>query len=194
MNRIFQIVAANYASYYDARTLRATRYLWRITFFALAAATFAYFDFFPDDELLGYIITAVTVLAGFSFSILIYLVGLPRETAPQVSLEAENRSATREKISSELVDNVSFFNLIAVFELVVSISLATIPPSEKSLAQLISSKLHLAAPTHEWLSLVDIAMSYYSSALVFVFIFLLLEGLYTFQRLTRRVNYLFTLR
>jgi hypothetical protein len=136
-------------------------------------------------------LSAQAILVGFSFNVLFYLVA-NRLTTPTrfESIEHELRFERLSKLSDEVFDNVTYFNLVAICAALAALALLLVG-SESCDAHLRRIAIFLAAHvpiSREALSWAKWAVSALGlSALVF----LLTESIYTFLRAVGRVRFYF---
>lgn len=192
---IQSITQKNRDTFYDYSTGEKVS-LARTRFVKLLLALFMAFVFaHPSQGFFGIIMASYSILIGFSFNVLFYLLGYAdRYSQPKQQNQKHNRILEKEleyeklgRLSRELFYNVSYFNVIAVALIILSLLYylfqGTIfagwwqhPPQaiDGSLFQFLvvtkSLSLHL----------------YH-----FMLYLLLCESMYTFLRVVGRVNYYF---
>ncbi|WP_332756849.1 hypothetical protein [Sphingomonas sp. LB2R24] len=144
-----------------------------------------------SNDFLAGALSAEAILVGFSFNVLFYLVA-NRLTKPATyaSIEHELRFKRLSKLSDEVFDNVTYFNLVAIGSAVVSLTLLLIGSDGLNanlhkISEFIQSRTSITAETLSWSKW--IARSFGLAVLIF----LLAESIYTFLRAVGRVRFYF---
>lgn len=128
MFSIFLIVRNNASTFYNYRTGKSESLHFRYTLILILSILLS--EVFPqrsDNIYLG-IITAQSVLAGFSFNVMIYLASSKKlQAGSNSSIEKKAKIDKINRLSEELFYNVSYFNLTAVATVIVAIALLLAP-------------------------------------------------------------------
>lgn len=189
-----KIVADNRATYYDyvsGRVLSRTPY-WTfvLVISIIAAITFAE----PSDNFLGAVITAQSILAGFGFNVLFFLLSTTGNIVPSSSgpIESALTKVKMTKLSEEIFSNISYFNLVSILSVFVAL-VALMPSLSLPLLKIISDKLPLLAPNyHESVSSYCAAAKLLLRATIFAALYVLvIESVYTFIRTVGRITFFF---
>ncbi|MDF1598240.1 hypothetical protein PZ895_00420 [Mesorhizobium sp. YIM 152430] len=181
-----EIIENNNATFYNYRTNEKTSLRARISFFALVAVFLSIFLMGEIGDFLSAVNTVVSIIIGFSFSVMFYIA--TEKASLNIngdSLEQQNKKEIVEKLTKELFYNVTYFILIAISVLVLSMAIL-IPDAWRIL--LAVGDLFWSRKPPAWM---DSAMMAGSIALRIAFAFCLLEAGFTFARLVGRVNFLF---
>jgi hypothetical protein len=188
------IVARNRATFYNFATGKPDS---QLSGYISKGCTCAYLSFVfsqPTNDFLNAIITVYSILVGFSFNILFYLLSSGRLTflnKGEVSIEDDLMVERLNKLSTELFDNVSYFNLLSVAVLLTALisflfdaqfSGFTIP------IDLESHTLEMLQRILDWLLRIS---EWVYSALLY---FLIIESIYSFIRTVGRVGFYFEKR
>lgn len=98
-----------------------------ICLFGISSAFFFYK--IPDSFLAGFV-AFQSILLGFTFNVMFFLVSKQKEEkTSDLSIEAEIRATLLSTLYHELFYNISYFNLIALFSIVISLVLLLPQPS-----------------------------------------------------------------
>ncbi|WP_419799158.1 MAG: hypothetical protein ACNI26_05675 [Terasakiella sp.] len=149
----------------------------------------SFFFFNIGKDLINAVIAIYAILIGFGFNILFYLLTIKKEDHKKdnSSIEHELKVKKINKLTEELFYNVSYFNVIAVA--LVLLSLSFFVAESQNLASL---KAHIMNSKTAFLfpHLLKIKLAIY---IVFVFTFYstLIESAYTFLRTIGRVTFFF---
>ena len=77
-----------------------------------------------ESDVIGSILTVQSILMGFSFSVLFFLMsGNNRQSKDDEAIETKNKIRRLNKLSKELFFNVSYFNFLAIFSVLFSLVL-----------------------------------------------------------------------
>lgn len=144
-----------------------------------------------SNDFLAGALSAEAILVGFSFNVLFYLVA-NRLTKPATyaSIEHELRFKRLSKLSDEVFDNVTYFNLVAIGSAVVALALLLIGSDGfnanlHKIAAFIESRTTITGDTLSWAKWVARSFG------LAVLIALLAESIYTFLRAVGRVRFYF---
>jgi hypothetical protein len=191
MFNIGDIIKKDAATYYDYNSGNPKRRLKTIvSFFILSILAGFSIRVAPTDFLSG-ALSAQSILVGFSFNVLFYLVA-NRLTAPGAfsSIEHELRFERLSKLSDEVFDNVTYFNVVAIASALLSLALLLFGSEDcadniRRLANSGAGLLGIPLIVLRWAEWAIASLSL--TALVF----LLLESVYTFLRAVGRVRFYF---
>lgn len=188
LSDIYQRDAATYYDYAsNARISRGKTFTAYIVFALIIGFTIGE----ASNDFLAGALSAQAILVGFSFNVLFYLVA-NRLTKPAAyaSLEHELRFDRLSKLSDEVFDNVTYFNIVAIASAVAALGLLLIGSDD------FNANLHRAAAfiesrtciTKEALGWADYVLR--STGLA-VLAFLMVESVCTFLRTVGRVRFYF---
>ncbi|MEG3162952.1 hypothetical protein U1763_20940 [Sphingomonas sp. LB2R24] len=188
ISEIFRRDASTYYEYESSnRVGRARTIILFVMFGLFIGATVSE----ASNDFLAGALSAEAILVGFSFNVLFYLVA-NRLTKPATyaSIEHELRFKRLSKLSDEVFDNVTYFNLVAIGSAVVSLTLLLIGSDGLNanlhkISEFIQSRTSITAETLSWSKW--IARSFGLAVLIF----LLAESIYTFLRAVGRVRFYF---
>lgn len=146
-----------------------------------------------SKDFLNATITIYSILIGFSFNILFYLLSLPNEqrSIHDNSIEKEIKIEKTNKITNELFYNVSYFNIIAICMALVALLFflfdSRLPRFTDGLANVDVLK--------EYIAKIGPSCFYIRHAALFAYrvllYYLLIESMYSFIRTTGRVSFFF---
>lgn len=193
MFSIFDIVRRDAATYYNYDTNNRVGRSKTIAVFATFAVFFGVVVGESSSDFLAGALSAEAILVGFSFNVLFYLVA-NRLTKPATyaSLEHELRFARLSKLSDEVFDNVTYFNLVAIGSAVAALALLLIGSEEFSanlhkIGDFIESRTRITGEALSWADCIARVIG------LAVLIFLLAESIYTFLRAVGRVRFYFSM-
>ena len=140
-----------------------------------------------NDFLTG-ALSAQAILVGFSFNVLFYLVA-NRLTAPASfsGIEHELRFERLSKLSDEVFDNVTYFNLVAILSAIAALALLlaaseNVDSNLSKIAKLIIARTNIDSGILSWAKWVASIFG------LSVLVFLISESVYTFLRTVGRVR------
>lgn len=186
MANIRSVIANNNATFYNYRTRERLRMWPRICIFVMISPVIAFLLTENLTNFINSINTVLSILLGFSFSVLFYIAGNKEGQSPsEVSLEKMNRIERLNALSKELFHNVSYFVMTAS----AALAFAMIVIAPETLSDWLSKQtlpyLLKVVPNASnciwWANLVIRS----------IFFFLIIEAAYTFARIIGRVNFLF---
>jgi len=187
-----QIVANNNSTFYDYAS-GARKSVWpRIV--ALGAIALSVGLLLPSqsDDFLNAVLTVQSILVGFSFSVLFFLLENSEVAAPDDdSIERQLKRERLSKLGKELFYNVSYYNTSAISSVILALFLMTAGPDQttwKLVAEFIGRDLSVDGPVAE------VATAVSKTAVLVATIglyFFLIESLYTFYRTVLRVSFYF---
>jgi hypothetical protein len=189
---MFDIVRNNNATFYNYRT-GTPRRRWPGVVSTLVGALCLTIPF--HGELNGFlesVATAQSILVGFSFNVMFFLVSSKHVAAPidSSSLEKKLKHEKLKKLGDELFYNVSYFNFIAIACVLVSVTLLLPSPTLDTVKAIISAQLSpeiMGSLAGIWKAVRTATVI----TLVFLFYFLMLESFQTFYRTAVRVSFFF---
>ena len=193
MFNFIQIAKNNRQTFYDYDSGSPKPVSPRMLLLALVALLFSTTSYANSGEFLNAALTVQSILVGFSFSVLFFLLseGGTLSRKPD-SLESEIVNEKLERLSKEIFYNVSYFNMVAVGSVLLALILL-LPTfnfsSWQSVFQpaiaMITNTLNQYSTTLEWV------VWGIQRSLWFMFYLLVLESMYTFVRTVGRVSYYF---
>jgi len=146
-----------------------------------------------SNDFLAGALSAQAILVGFSFNVLFYLVANRLGTpARYASIEHELRFERLSRLSDEVFDNVTYFNLVAIFSALAALILLLAASEHYDanlirIAHWIGQTTYLDAQELKWLRWAV------SSLTLATLLFLLAESIYTFLRAVGRVRFYFSM-
>ena len=146
-----------------------------------------------DEALVNAILTVQSILVGFSFSVLFFLLsGAEIRSLSEGSIEQKQKVDKLKKLSEELFYNVSYYNLVAIISVLIAL-LHLMPSIDRNSAiiQAIYTWLTNAAGsagTNDWLITIKWWIEFVLRLSLY---FLVVESMYTFWRTVRRVSFFF---
>lgn len=191
MFSISEIVQRDAATYYEYESNNRVGRTKALSAFAALALILGFAVREASSDFLAGALSAQAILVGFSFNVLFYLVA-NRLTRPIVyaSIEHELRFERLSKLSDEIFDNVTYFNLVAIISAVAAMGLLLIGSTRfdsnlHRIAEFVASRTQVTTSLLSWMDCV--VRSFGLSALIF----LLAESLCTFLRTVGRVRFYF---
>jgi len=190
MISIFQIIKRNSDTYYDYRDNARTSTFSRYVIIAISSFLIGILFHNRNENLYIGIITAQSILVGFSFNIIFILSnnGLIKSSA-DYSIEKSNKIDKLNIISKEIFYNISYYNLIAILSVISCIIMLYFSEFSGTILYLVNKDLlrtfNSNKPDIRFLS--DCVNIFAESILNF----LLIDCALTFVRCVKRVNYLF---
>ena len=189
MFNLNNIVKKNKATFYDFAAEEPLPSKRRVIIKILIALLAAIFFSNLSKDLINITLTVFSILLGFSFNILFYLVTLSKDKNEDenLSLEKQLKKERLETLTQELFYNVSYFNLVAVLLILISLMFFI---NESVNSSFIADILNLKAMNdlNEYLLTVKV---WTVRIFTFVFYLALIESIYTFVRTIGRVSYFF---
>ena len=186
MFNFWHISKKNRKTFYNYRTGKQLSVFPRLLLMCILSVLLAYFLFKPTDDFLNGILTVQSILVGFSFSVLFFLISNDKylikiDDAAEIKIRKERLNV----ISDELFYNISYFNFIAVMSVIV-ILLLLLPAIhiEKDNMVLQSIEPDLL----ETLKLIKVVLIKFARFILYI---LILESMFTFLRSVGRVSYYF---
>lgn len=186
MVNIFRIIIENRNTFYDNRTNETLRVWPRLLVFGLLSFVASWFLMLPIGEFLNAINTVISILLGFSFSVLFFLASHQRvEALNKDSLEQENKIRRINRLSREIFYNVSYFLTVSMLVLALSIIIL--------LPDFWVRFLHLCKAVGGRCEGGYLQTTFFYVSLLsrVTFSFLIIESAFTFLRLIIRVSFMF---
>lgn len=124
MFSILEIVRRDAATYYRYETDNRISRVPAILLFAVTSLIAGFTITVASNDFLAGALSAQAILVGFTFNVLFFLVA-NRLAAPSTWLSIEHRLRFERltKLSGEIFDNVSYFNIVAIFSVLTAITL-----------------------------------------------------------------------
>jgi hypothetical protein len=191
MFSLLDIVRRDAATYYDHESNNRVSRVGTVTTFAVFGSLLGVAVGEASSDFLAGALSAEAILVGFSFNVLFYLVA-NRLTKPATfsSMEHELRFKRLSKLSDEVFDNVTYFNLVAISSAVAALALLLVGSDGfnsnlHKIAGFIEARTPITAEALSWAECVARSFG------LAVLIFLLSESIYTFLRAVGRVWFYF---
>jgi hypothetical protein len=191
MATVKEIIQRNNATFYDYQSKKVhSPYGRMLKFLILSLLASILFDDL-GDSFLNSVLAVQSILIGFSFSVLFFLVsGSISISEQEYSREKKYRIERLNTLATELFYNVAYYNTVSIFSVVLAL-LFLLPNFsifssvlENSLFQSLLEKL----PPDTLEKMQDIG----SRFLTLIFVFLFSDSVFTFFRIVRRVNFFFS--
>lgn len=148
------------------------------------------------EDMIDAILVIYSILIGFSFNILFYLLSMNRLSHEEnESIERELKVKKLNKLKEELFHNVSYFNIISISLILLAIILLFFYPYDfETLSQsrmLENFFNQTLESSFDWRYHIDLAVSVIKTLFRAVFYYVLIESFYSFLRTTGRVTFYF---
>lgn len=186
------IVRNNNATFYNYNTGKPVKRWRSIAVVCVLACCFSVLFRNELGSFFGSVAAAQSILVGFSFSVMFFLLSSEVVTAPNdaASLEKKQKYEKLNKLCEELFYNVSYFNLVAIACVIVSLFLMLPPPAFGILSQFAGdlSGVDVGSAFSQFWSHAKFVTQ---SSLLFLFYLLMLESFSAFYRTALRVSYFF---
>lgn len=193
---IFRIISENQKTFYDFDTGRRRRQWPRFLLFLISASILSFGLQGDLKDLLSGILNVLSIVCGFSFTTLFFLVS-DRGLQPKIDTDVREDKEMAKKLrilSNEIFYNVSYFIIIATTAIV--LAMTHLIPSGSFSALLPSACPYWAA--EKLCSFADFISNSLSHTIKItskiIFLFALIECIYTFVRIVKRINFLFKKR
>jgi hypothetical protein len=191
MGNFPEIWRRNRDTFYDDRDGSPSAVWPRLLVEALLSALLALLLATPTSDFIDSVITVQSILVGFAFSVLFFIVSSDRVTdIPGPSLENKARLARLNKLSDELFYNVSYYTAVNVVSLMIALSFRFPGLSNFGNTILEFDMSSMVSPFLK--AKVDNLLILTGYIYEFFFFLLLIESGYTFYRIVVRVNFYFT--
>jgi len=191
MFSILDIIRRDSATYYDVGSNRHTGRFTTLAVIAGLSLGMGSMVKTASNDFLSAALSAEAILVGFSFNVLFYLVA-NRLSRPgkYASIEHELRFERLSKLSDEIFDNVTYFNLVAISAAMAALALLlTGSPNFITNLNGVGDFVHKHAQIDRYfLNAVSSLSQIFGLS---VLIFLIIESLYTFLRAVGRVRFYF---
>jgi hypothetical protein len=191
MFSLADIVRRDAATYYDYASNARLGRVKTVTVFAVIAAIIGFAVGEASNDFLAGALSAQAILVGFSFNVLFYLVA-NRLTKPAAyaSIEHQLRFERLSKLSDEVFDNVTYFNIVAISSAVAALALLLIGSDDfnahlHKAAAIIEDRTRITRTALSWANCVVRSLG------LAILAFLLIESIYTFLRTVGRVRFYF---
>lgn len=191
MTNLRTIVHRNSSTFYDYRSKQPISVIPKLLLVALFSSIIAALLDNPDTELVSAVITVQSILVGFGFSVLFFLVNSEQlKILKADSLEKQNKTKRLNKLSDELFYNVSYYNLVTIFSVLLALAFLLPTTSLPNFATQVCDWLqNMAGDNWRYLTTSTSAAKY---LLVSLFYFLFIESIFTFYRIVIRINFYFS--
>ena len=185
---MFDIIKNNSATFYDYSSNVTYSIRGRLICFFVMGLLLAVLT--GDlSSLVNSILTVLAILLGFSFNVMIFLTGNYRSFStskkdPSTELHALEEMNTSERLQvlvKEIFYNVVYFNLVTLICLIICLGQIT-PINVDTLYKLF---------TYFEMDTLNNMIKYFSYTYKALLFFCLIESMFTFARISRRINYLF---
>lgn len=189
MLSIIEIFKGNYSTFYNYRTGKNTSVIPNYCRVVLISVLLSIAFGKPHDDLYTGLISVQSIIVGFAFNVLFYLSSNPI-VVPNASdsLEDEAKVEKLRKLGNEVFYNISYFNLVAIFSIILSCCVLMI--NAYALAQFPSFVLSLPR-INEIQNLVETYKPFALRLLICVTFCFTIESFFTFIRIVKRMTYLF---
>lgn len=187
-----QVIKNNNETFYDYNTDKKVRRWPALSVFLIVAVVFT--SLFRND-LQAFVVgvaTAQSILVGFSFSVMFFLLSADVVSAPKdnSSIERQLKYKKLKKLSTELFHNVSYFNLIAITCVFLSIFLMLPKPGTEHFSYLMNGLVEKTTIS-SLAQAKEALLTAGTTLLIFLFYFSLIESFAAFFRTAMRVSYFF---
>jgi len=189
MGNFISIIKRNNSTFYDNRSGEQNSVLPRQTGFILVSLLVAWVLGTPSDTVVSSVITVQSILVGFGFSVLFFLVSSDHvDENAATTRENKERRKRLNKLSDELFFNISYYNIVTIISVLLSMLFAFDISSIKTLSVDVSNAAQLSQIVVTTLTTIaDVA----HRLLISIFYFVFFESVYTFYRIVVRVNFYF---
>ena len=190
MPELISIYRRNAETFYNYRTGdKHSQVLKNITIIIIAAIGSVVFGVRSDNVYLG-VITAQSILAGFSFNLMFTLSSNDIANYDKTgNIEQAGKAERLNKLSKESFYNITYFNVVAIASVVFSLLLllggSVAGPWLHKLCNV--SRMNCDEAKHVW----DTLGSWMKDVVLFLAYVTILESIMTFVRTVQRVSYLF---
>ncbi|MFG6602253.1 MULTISPECIES: hypothetical protein [unclassified Sulfitobacter] len=189
MTNLVEIVRRNNDTFYDNRSNRRKSVVPRMLSFLAASLIFAWVLGTPSDAAVSAVITVQSILVGFGFSVLFFLVSSEREKELEAdSLEDEARRKRLNVLSDELFFNISYYNVTTFLSVLLALLFAF---NASGLTTFTNSAFNTFLSQNNSLEIFRPYLGLAHRLLISVFFFVLIESVFTFYRIVIRVNFFF---
>jgi len=189
---MLSIIRNNNATFYNYRNGKPVKRHLSLLLCLLVAALLTVGFRLNLEGFLGSVATAQSILVGFSFSVMFFLVSADPVLPPKDANSLEKRLKYKKltKLVEELFYNVSYFNLVAICCVLASIALMLPIPSVEFVKPWLMEVLNAEGVKGLAVGWSAVRQLFYL-LLLFVFYFAMLESIVAFYRTALRVSYFF---
>lgn len=189
MTNLVEIVRRNNSTFYDNRSNRRKSVVPRMLSFFAGSLVVPWVAGTPSDTVVSAVITVQSILVGFGFSVLFFLVSSEREKEDEAkSLEDKERRKRLNVLSDELFFNISYYNVATFLSVLLALLFAFDVTGIASFTSSVSNGLSIQQDT---LENVRGYLELGHRLLIALFFFVLFESVFTFYRIVIRVNFFF---
>lgn len=192
MHGIIEIIKKNNKTFYNYSNGEPLNTL-RFFLYKLLLSTIILLLFYNvTDKFMGAVLTIYSILTGFSFNVLFYLMSIKKlnENDKSLSLEKQTIQSKLNRLKDELFYNISYFNVISLLLILLSIFFYMV--ESNSLKSIIELKILLVNNfIKDYHSFVNLFSMLIKGGFKLFFYFLVIESLYTFLRVVVRINFYF---
>jgi hypothetical protein len=197
MNNLRKIYQENRKTYRGYRSGELQPVAKRNLYLAVFAILCAMLFHAPEPSLIRVVITVLGILSGFSFSILFFIANNanPLVVTEGTTLEHRNKIRRSRTLTDEIFFNVSYFIMITVMTIILSVILML--PVEnflKAAQQVWIWVTDLIPDIQEWQGWLQSSITFLRFLLQFAFWIFLIEAVLTFLRILKRIGFLFSER
>jgi|GEM_PF-2358216 len=196
MSNFWDIVRNHNATYYDYETGNPKVIWLRYALVALCSILLVAAFETASSEMLGGLLTVQSILIGFSFSVMFFLIsGSIPTIAENGSIEAELKKERLARLAKELFYNVSYFNTIALGSVIFSLLMLLPSIDLDALLEWIKAQRYLVFFSDIiWTQLLSGMVNWFMLTLEFMLYATLIESLTSFARTVGRVSFYFERR
>jgi hypothetical protein len=193
MANLKNIISKNNKTFYNYYTDKPQCIALRLTFTGVVSFLLAIMFSAIDDSFVNAVLTVQSILVGFSFSVLFFLLsGAEIKSITKGSIEQKQKVKKLKTLSEELFYNVSYYNLVAISSVLVAL-LYLLPDMDQNskIPTMVIEFVTSMAGSQDVLSWFSSIANWTEMAIRFILYFLVIEGMYTFWRTVRRVSFFF---
>ena len=193
MANLKNIIRKNNDTFYDYQTEKAQSIAPRLAITGAVSILLAVIFSAIDDSFVNAVLTVQSILVGFSFSVLFFLLsGAEIKSVTEGSIEQKQKVKKLKTLSEELFYNVSYYNLVAISSVLVAL-LYLLPDMDQNakIPTMVLDLLTSVTGSQDVLSLFSSVAAWIEVVDRFGLYFLVIEGMYTFWRTVRRVSFFF---
>jgi hypothetical protein len=193
MANLKNIIRKNNKTFYDYQTEKAQSIAPRLAVIGVVSILLALMFSAIDDSFVNAVLTVQSILVGFSFSVLFFLLsGAEIKSVTDGSIEQKQKVKKLKTLSEELFYNVSYYNLVAISSVLVAL-LYLLPDMDQNskISTMVLGIITSVARSQDVLSWFSSVATWIEVAVRFSLYFLVIEGMYTFWRTVRRVSFFF---
>ncbi|GGB21855.1 hypothetical protein [Allosediminivita pacifica] len=189
MTSLIEIVRRNNSTFYDNRSGKKKSVVARTLLFVTLSLISSWVLGTPSDTVVSAVITVQSILVGFGFSVIFFLVSSERENEDGANgIEDRIRRKRLNTLSDELFFNISYYNVVTFFSVTLSLLFAFNIDGVSSFAGGVVADLDIQGGVKD--NLRQYVEWAHHILIAFLF-FVLLESVFTFYRIVIRVNFFF---